>query len=95
MPSFNCPDCGSSIPGTNCAHELSRQKRWKNIPGCYANCKCGYPVRAKELRNNTSITTKVPPRMHLSTVKMVGDKDMFTMGPSLCVLMEMDIRQNK
>ena len=52
MPSFNCPDCGTSIPGTNCAHELSRQKRWKKIPGCYAHCKCGYPVRAKELRNS-------------------------------------------
>ena len=43
----------------------------------------------------TSITTKVPARMHLSTVKMVGDKDMFTMGPSQCVLMEMDIQQSK
>ena len=52
MPSFNCPDCGTSIPGTNCALELSRQRGWRNVSGCYAHCKCGYPVRTKELRVN-------------------------------------------
>ena len=50
--SFNCPDCNTNIPGTNCAHELSRQMGWKNITNCYAHCHCGYPVRAKELRKN-------------------------------------------
>ena len=25
MPSFCCPDCGTEIQGTNCAHSLSRQ----------------------------------------------------------------------
>ncbi|KAH3731320.1 NADH dehydrogenase [Pelomyxa schiedti] len=50
--SFVCVDCGVVIPGTNCAHELSRQQNWRNKPGCYAYCPCGYPVRAKDIRDN-------------------------------------------
>ena len=52
MPSFTCPDCGKIIPGTNCAFSLSRAFEWTKIAGCYYHCKCGYPVRAKELRDN-------------------------------------------
>ena len=53
MGGFECKDCGTDIPGTkNCAHELSRLNNWRNKPGCYSHCKCGYPVRAKEVRNN-------------------------------------------
>ena len=50
--SFNCYKCGTKIPGTNCAYDLSYKKGWKKKVGCYAHCHCGYPVRAKEVRNN-------------------------------------------
>ena len=52
MSSFNCLDCATSIPGSNCAYTLSRSFGWKKKPGCYYHCHCGYPVRAKEIRNN-------------------------------------------
>ena len=52
MPLFKCFDCQTEILGTSCAYVLSRQMEWKNIPGCYSHCRCGYPVRAKELRDN-------------------------------------------
>jgi hypothetical protein len=48
--SFTCLDCATVIPGTNCAYTLGREKGWRNLPGCYSHCKCGYPVRAKEVR---------------------------------------------
>jgi len=51
-PSFDCPDCKTNIPGTNCAHELSRLMRWTKKAGCYSYCPCGYPVRAKDIRDN-------------------------------------------
>ncbi len=50
--SFKCKDCGTEIPGSNCAYELSRQEGWKKKAGCYYHCECGYPVRAKEIRSN-------------------------------------------
>lgn len=50
--SFNCLDCKTAIPGTNCAYTLSREMGWKHKHGCYAHCHCGYPVRAKEVRDN-------------------------------------------
>ena len=25
---------------------------WRKVPGCVSMCKCGYPVRAKEVRDN-------------------------------------------
>jgi len=50
--SFNCPDCDTTIPGTNCALALSRKMGWKHKAGCYSHCPCGYPVRAKEVRSN-------------------------------------------
>lgn len=50
--SFECHDCSTSIPGSNCAYELSYAMGWKKKAGCYAHCKCGYPVRAKEVRDN-------------------------------------------
>lgn len=50
MPSFLCLDCNKEISG-NCAYALSRAMSWKNIPGCYAACPCGYPVKAKEIRS--------------------------------------------
>ena len=49
---FDCTDCGTNIPGTNCAYTLSRSNNWKKVPGCYYHCHCGYPVRAKEVRDN-------------------------------------------
>eukprot|EP01084_Bolivina_argentea_P184618 318404_1 len=49
---FKCKDCGTKMPGTNCAYELSRQKGWTKKNGCYYHCSCGYPIRAKEIRNN-------------------------------------------
>jgi hypothetical protein len=49
--SFACVDCGTVIPGTNCAYTLGRLKGWKNLKNCYSHCKCGYPVRAKEVRS--------------------------------------------
>lgn len=49
---FSCPDCKTNINGTNCSFSLCRDSGIKNIQGCYAGCQCGYPVRAKELRNN-------------------------------------------
>ena len=52
MPSFICPDCKTTINGTNCAHELSRLLGLKNKAGCVAVCPCEYPVRAKEMRSN-------------------------------------------
>ena len=50
--SFSCKDCGREIPGTDCAYTLSRIMGWKHRPGCYAHCPCGYPIRAKEVKNN-------------------------------------------
>eukprot|EP00906_Rhabdomonas_costata_P007257 RCo010422 len=50
--SFNCEDCETSIPGTNCAYALSRKMGWRKKPHCYAHCTCGYPVRAKDLRDH-------------------------------------------
>lgn len=50
--SFDCLDCGETINGTNCAYMLSYNMGWKKKPRCLAMCKCGYPVRAKELRDN-------------------------------------------
>lgn len=50
--SFKCKDCGTEIPGTNCAYELSRQEGWTKKAGCYYHCSCGYPVRANDVRNN-------------------------------------------
>ena len=47
---FTCPDCDTYINGTNCAHSLSRKKGWKKISGCTSLCKCGYPVRSKDVR---------------------------------------------
>ena len=39
MPSFHCPDCGTEIQGTNCAHELSRQMVKISFQGkWYKNC---------------------------------------------------------
>ncbi len=49
---FNCKDCGTVIEGTDCAYTLSRAKGWKKMAGCTACCPCGYPVRAKEVRDN-------------------------------------------
>ncbi|KAJ9469984.1 hypothetical protein DIPPA_35953 [Diplonema papillatum] len=48
--SFVCPDCSTTIPGTNCAHSLSRAEGWKGVAGCVSMCSCKYPVRAKEVR---------------------------------------------
>ena len=50
--SFKCSKCNTTIQGTNCAHQLSMDMGWKNIPGCQAMCHCGYPVRAKEVRDH-------------------------------------------
>ncbi|CAB9509836.1 expressed unknown protein [Seminavis robusta] len=50
--SFVCPDCGTEIPGTNCAHALSRAYGWRDKKGCVYMCRCKYPVRAKELRQH-------------------------------------------
>jgi len=52
MSSFVCDICNTTIPGSNCAYTLSRACDWKNISGCYAACRCGYPVRAKEVREH-------------------------------------------
>ena len=52
MPSFKCHDCKTEIPGTNCAYQLSYEMGWKAITGCAWYCKCKYPIRAKELRDN-------------------------------------------
>ena len=52
MPSFKCPDCETTIPGTNCTFELCREKALWDIRGCYYHCRCKYPVRAKEIRYN-------------------------------------------
>ncbi|EFA74605.1 NADH dehydrogenase [Heterostelium album PN500] len=52
LMSFNCPDCNTSVPGSNCAFSLSRSKGWKNKSGCESYCKCGYPIKAKQLRTN-------------------------------------------
>jgi hypothetical protein len=51
--SFECDTCHTIIPGSNCAYLLCKIKGWtkKEFPECYAHCKCGYPVRAKEVRN--------------------------------------------
>ncbi|KAL6074105.1 NADH dehydrogenase [Balamuthia mandrillaris] len=48
--SFACVDCGTTIPGADCAYTLAQAEGWKKKAGCYAHCRCGYPVRAKELR---------------------------------------------
>ena len=50
--SFKCGDCPTTIPGTNCAHALSKAEGWRKKPGCYYHCECGYPVRAKEVRDH-------------------------------------------
>lgn len=50
--SFPCHDCKASIPGTDCAYELSYQEGWKKKSGCTPYCRCGYPIRAKEIRSN-------------------------------------------
>jgi hypothetical protein len=50
--SFKCLVCGKEISGSNCAYTLAYKKGWKKIPGCYYDCKCGFPVRAKEIRNS-------------------------------------------
>lgn len=48
--SFTCPDCNTTIPGSNCAHTLSRLSGWRDKPNCTYMCPCKYPVRAKEVR---------------------------------------------
>ena len=48
--SFECKSCGTDILGCNCAYILSWEKQWKNVKGCEPYCKCGYPVRAEEVR---------------------------------------------
>ncbi len=50
--SFDCHDCGTNIPGTNCAFTLSREMGWRNKESCYSHCPCGYPVRSKDMRKN-------------------------------------------
>ena len=49
---FSCPDCGTHMEGSDCAHSLSRQKGLRKKAGCTALCQCGYPVNAKQVRKN-------------------------------------------
>ena len=52
MSSFKCPYCETMIPGTNCTFDLCRQEGLWDIRGCNYHCKCKFPVRAKEIRDN-------------------------------------------
>jgi len=48
---IKCPSCGTSMIGNGgCALTLSYLENFKNKPNCFSGCRCGYPIRSKEVR---------------------------------------------
>ena len=50
MPSFNCPNCGVTVSGTNCAMQLSYECGVTTTENSHTWGCCGLPIRAKQVR---------------------------------------------
>ena len=76
--SFICTKCGDKIDGTNCTHTLCQKMDIKSKQ-CITGCQCGYPIRAKEVRNkvftnqlDSDKKTKEPAYIYCETDKGQG-----------------------